>query len=341
MVKNNILTAAGIILSLALAISGWAITSMLIDMESDRLLSGTASFMVNIPAIELTYHEEEHNISFGLNEGEVVSILRNWEQMHYRRPHEPAPGQIDMYTAIISGRAGLVFLHELNLLPMEMMTFDRVVAFLSQNIPQGQPFLPLRYSYWTVTMINDDISINMIINAVTGQIWEIDMISSQWRALELVQPVGLHASRDEIINALSAFMAKLDTHPAGDMYGMLYTLDFDNNWNRAIYSYDAYTGRVERFLHPRVVLPSPSVYNEHYLHAGIANPWHQFYGEAVFSEEVVFSEDVLMVGQSIANGDARAEIATNGSIWIDGTDAMLHFNRLTIKLTTPPTGIYN
>jgi len=52
MIKKNVLTVAGIILSLIIAVGGWILTSHLINMKSYRLLSETTSFSVEIPRIE-------------------------------------------------------------------------------------------------------------------------------------------------------------------------------------------------------------------------------------------------------------------------------------------------
>ena len=209
MIKRNVLTTVGIILSFVIAIGGWAVTSWLIDMESYRLLSSTRSFVVDMPTIESPVTNEENgSIRLGLTENEIVSILRNWELTDYRRPHEPAPGQIDMQTAIISGRAGLLFLPNQNILPAELMTFNNTGAFLSQNVPQGGEFLPLRYSYWTVSAANDDIYVRMTINAVTGQVWKIEINTVQRYAVMAL----LSASQDEILNLLAAFTSDLGIH---------------------------------------------------------------------------------------------------------------------------------
>jgi len=109
MFKKNILTAVGIILSFAIAAGGWVVTSSLIDRESYRLLSGTTSFLVDIPTIELSHSDEEmnyQNISLSLTDEEMISVLQNWELTDSIRLHEPAPGQIDMETAIMTGQEG-------------------------------------------------------------------------------------------------------------------------------------------------------------------------------------------------------------------------------------------
>ena len=216
--KKNVLTAVGIILSFVIAVGGWIMTSELIDMESDRLLSGTRSFLVNIPPIEAIYMDEEGDypsIIFGLTDDEIVSILRNWELTDNRRPHEPAAGQIDMETAIISARTGVNFLFEYNILSDRLRAFDHTEAFLSQNIPRGGEFLPLRYSYWTVRFSNSDIEVLMTINAVTGQVWKIEValkhgfVAMTPRLNPSLSPHWMSVNYDEITTILNAFMSDL------------------------------------------------------------------------------------------------------------------------------------
>jgi len=319
MSRRAVYTATGIILSFAIAIGGWVATSRLIDMESDRLLSASASFSVDMPvaAEPLSADEDDDNpyITFGLTDNEIVSVLRNWELTHYRRPHEPAPGQIDMTTAIISGRAGINFLEEQNILPPGGMDFDHTGAFLSQNVPRGEDFLPLIYSYWTVFFSNENVSVNMTINAVTGQIWEIELVVRSWRIPGSIMPFSLSANRDDITNALSVFMSNLDIQPVdGTMHGLLYPFDFefDERGNALV----PLEGRDPDA--PLVLFPPPG----RNIDTEIADLFRWLW----------YFENGLMVGHSIAEGNARAEVLADGSI----PGGVLHFNRLHIRLTVSP-----
>ena len=217
MIKKNALTALGVILSFVIAVGGWAATSWLMDMESYRLLSGRISFAVNIPLMEATHLSNGTNnqdIRLGLTDSEIVSILQNWELTDNRRPHEPATGQIDMEQAIESGRAGLDFLHNHNILPAEMLEFNNVGAILSQNVPQGGQFLPLRYSYWQVAFRNDDYEVTVTINAATGQIWGLEISSRQSSSPLFL--VALSVDLNNIESILADFFLNAEIHPVGE-----------------------------------------------------------------------------------------------------------------------------
>lgn len=226
-IKKYVFTVMGIVLSFIIAVGGWVVTSRLIDMESDRLLSGTTSFMVDIPTIEVTHVDEESGyptIRLSLTEDEMVSILQNLELTDNRRMHEPAPGQIDMEQAIAAGRAGLAFLHGHNILPDEMLGFNYVRAMLSQNVSQDGQFFPLTYSFWQVTFLNDDIDIGMTINAVTGQVWGIEILTRQ--PAYMISPVFermLHINIDEVEYLLSAFLLNLDVVSDADNVQIVYS----------------------------------------------------------------------------------------------------------------------
>lgn len=216
MSRRVIFTTAGIILSILIAIGGWILTNRLINMESERLLSGTTSFSVDIPVFDsLLMGDDDDNdpdANFFLSEHEIISIVRNWEALHQwepivqRRLHEPAPGQIDMPHAIESARAGLVFLYDYKILPAYVIEFNDVRAYLGQNISHNEEFLPLEYSYWNIRFFNDYAEILMTINAVTGQVWRIEINTSRAAGNGRTRPFAMELNNNEIQAALAAFM---------------------------------------------------------------------------------------------------------------------------------------
>ena len=217
--KKNALTTFGIALSFAIAIGGWGLTSRLIDIESNRILSGTTSFLVDIPPIdEAVMNEGAESIRLGLTENEIVSILQNWGLVENRRPHEPAVGQLDMEQAILAGRLGLEFLITHNILPTEMLNGSGARAILSQNVPQGGDFLPLRYSYWIVHFYDEEIDVHMTINAVTGQVWGIELFARQSSQVAVSPLIDLSINLDSLETVLTDFMLGLNIQPQGEIF---------------------------------------------------------------------------------------------------------------------------
>ena len=218
MSKRNILTAAGLAVSFIIAIGGWMVTSWLMDVASDRLLSKTELFALNMPSIESTHlhgYRDDPHIPLGLTKNEMISILSNWELTDYRRPHQPADGQIDMEQAIMAGRTGLTFLYEKDMTPAHMLTPHDIRATLHQNVPQWGDFLPLQYSYWDVTFRTNNISVDVTIHAVTGQIWGMAITLHPEYSITTLPTLRL--SLDDSENILLEFLLNAGAHSIGEI----------------------------------------------------------------------------------------------------------------------------
>jgi len=175
--KQNLYTAMGIALSFIIAVGGWVLTSTLIDRKSDTLLSATGSIQVNTPPvspIDTNDDDETPPHRPTLSESEMVKVLQNWEAVIGERPHEPVDGQLNMEQAIDAGKAGLSYFHEQGIIPAELLKFDKTNAYLCEKQPRGQENYTLNpnYSYWTITFSGENRRATLVINAMTGQIWE-------------------------------------------------------------------------------------------------------------------------------------------------------------------------
>ena len=306
--KRLVLTTIGIILSLVIAVGGWVLTSHLMDMESERLLSGITSFAVDTPLIEFThfsnYDDDYPYARPRLTEDEIVSVLRNWEQLPSwehtvrRRLHEPAAGQINMQQAIEIAREGLLFLLDYGILPQEALTFNDVRAYLGQNILPSDDFLPIEYSYWNVRFFNDYMDVLMTINAVTGQIWrkeiEIDVI--QTRIPVFAVPIAIYTTSDGIKNALAAFMSEMGLYFNDDtLYGIL-----------------AETQNTDLVV-DRLLPPTRPVEGGVYM---------SFSG---------YQHLISLASHRFADGNGAARVIATGMLTEEG---ILHFSRFNIFLTT-------
>jgi len=295
--KRNLFTIFGIILSFAIAIGGWIVIRELLDTQSNMLLSTTTYVSVDIPVFETEY--VSNDTSLGLTEGEMISILRNWENTDTMRMHEPAAGQITMEQAFEAAREGMVFLHEQNILS-PMIFHSPTRADLRQNIAPDQPFRPLRYSYWTVYFASEYFVVQFIINAVTGHVWRIEVDVIQRRPREFVSQVEIPISSDGLRYTLSTFLSMSE-------------IDHDIN--------EIQTQETIDELIPGVTVITPPL-----------SPSHS---EFIYTIDV--GGTALLARYSFVGGNAAAIISVTGTRarhqteWDSVHDA-LHFSNLSIKL---------
>ena len=230
--RRNFFTAMGIFISFAIAIGGWIITSRLMDIRSDMLMTTTGVTPIAMPvAAQPPLGDTDENIYVRplLTEDEIASILQNWEAIGREIPHEPTAEQITMEEAINIAQDWL------NLISVEfqlfgyMDYFESPTARLSQNQQRGgPPFLPPSYSYWTVQFNSPLMRATMIINAVEGQVWKTEISANPWfydtiylgehHELVIAPPIaatawplpayyGIH--RYAVMNMLDFFMATI------------------------------------------------------------------------------------------------------------------------------------
>ena len=349
MIKKYALTAVGMILAFAIAIGGWALTSRLIDIESDRMLYASMSFPVEtpaLPAIEPMHthddNEETHAVEpLSLTNDEIVSIIRNWnwiehlgnrspitgmwQESAYARWHEPSAEQINMTQAIEAARDMLAFLHERNIIP-RMPFHTGANASLRQNVPPDDPFLPPGYSFWTVNFTNDFVDLRFLINALTGEVWDVEI--TLWQQTppgevirELPPDYSPAAIYFEIRDILAAFTSGLDMEFECETMIEMVALCLQDN----LIEYEVRLPQyyVSVWDYPPVTQPSRNV----------------FMGPPTFPPEIQFVIPPFRPGvrtyrniiatHRLANANAAAVISATGMLAWDG---VLHFNRLTISL---------
>lgn len=175
--KRNLYTAMGITLSFIIAVGGWVLTSTLIDRKSDTLLSATGSIHVNTPPVspkDTNDDDETPPHRRTLSESQIYKVLQSWEAEIGERPHEPVDGQLSMEQAIDIGKTGLSYFYEQGIIPAELLEYDKTNAYLCEKQPRGQENYTINpyYSYWSITFSGENKRVTLVINAMTGQIWE-------------------------------------------------------------------------------------------------------------------------------------------------------------------------
>jgi len=234
--KQTIFTAAGVIMSFVIAIGGWLLTSWLIDIKSDEMLSATNVTFISVPERIATAPPADKPEGIGnvrpiLTEQEIVSILRNWESSGRERLHEPAPEHISMEQAIEAGKEGLSFLSEHFFIPEELLSFSSANAYLYQNQTHpGEEFLAPEYSYWGVVFKNDSINVNMTVNAVTGQVWKVEVRALQMVTEDYTSQVLIRINQNETGGILAAFMSGLGLDSSGEAVNFVVMSDSNNRF---------------------------------------------------------------------------------------------------------------
>jgi hypothetical protein len=257
--KRNILTAAGIFLSVIIAVGGWEVTSRLIELKSNRLYSAEFITSVYIPPM-LSEVSEISNAADDfpktkpiLSENEIVSILRNWDAPGRERLHEPADDHINMEQAIEAGRAGLLFLSEQVYIPQELLFFDSARAHLYQNQPRDSAqFLALEYSFWMVSFINEYVNIAMRINAVTGQVWKTELNILQTQNEGYTSNIIFESSNSELENTLVSFMAGTGIEP-DDTEAILSSVSSDSRFSVVTDEYSVFG--IEEYIATMTINP--------------------------------------------------------------------------------------
>ena len=176
--KRNLYTAAGIVLSLLMVFGGWELTRGLIDKKERELFAVVGSVRTDPPVALPASKSETPDVFPTLTGAEIAAVLSHWVSEGRERPHEPMEGQLTMEQAIKAAEEGLAFFIEQEVLPSQMYQqgYGRTAsAKLCVNQPYHQTDQNLApyYSYWVVSFPNEQYSLLLRMNAVTGQIWSL------------------------------------------------------------------------------------------------------------------------------------------------------------------------
>ena len=210
MLKKDLLTFSGIVLSIAIALAGWTLADTLIERRSTTLLSETGIEQIIASPIAEPANEEANASSMPddgrlyLSPSEIAEILRIWELPGFEHMHEPYANQISMEQAINEAMSGLAFFDDRGF-PLTTILAERfrTTAYLCQYVTDQadeSTFAP-GYSYWNVEFTTDDAYVSLRLHAVTGQIWSIyvkqpyePQLAAAWQRDGARKGLGLYLS---------------------------------------------------------------------------------------------------------------------------------------------------
>jgi len=182
-IKQRILTAIAVVFSLLIVFGGWLLTNELLDRQHLSLVNTVHSVSVKEPP-EAELGAVPTKVT--LSTREIANILKVWQSSQRQHYHDPYDGQLTMEEAINAANSGVSYFCENGALPKEILAsdFTQTSAFLydvqvTRQAPAGvSPAPDPAYSFWSVSLSNRDVAVNLTLNAQTGRIWLADISSS-------------------------------------------------------------------------------------------------------------------------------------------------------------------
>lgn len=230
--RRGVYTIVGIMLSFCLVFGGWFLTESLLNNMEKELLSGDGAVQIDRKetiadnqASEVdTSDNGKTNHDFNsaeLTTTEMVKILQNWESDTNEFPHEPMEGQMSMEQAINTGKDWIAGLGEEGLISSELYEdgFEKISATLNVKQEKDQE-KRIDYSYWKVSFTNNEMKVDLMIQASTGQVWDA-MIYFQYPEIGLKKKIT-----EQILNSIFPYLPSNDDK------------QFQENINTACNSYD-------------------------------------------------------------------------------------------------------
>ncbi|RDU24612.1 hypothetical protein [Anaerosacchariphilus polymeriproducens] len=183
MFKQRILATVVALFSLFIVFGGWFLTNELLDRQHVKLMNKVNSIDFNE---KLDVEPGAGRTKTSLSTKEIANILKVWTSDRIRHYHEPYEGQLTMEEAINAANSWLSYFCKNDILPKEILEsdFTQTNAFLYDTNPVSQvpamitPAPDPAYSFWSVNLINREVSVQLMINALTGEIWMVDISSS-------------------------------------------------------------------------------------------------------------------------------------------------------------------
>lgn len=186
MFKQHILSAVVALLSTVIVFGGWLLTNELLNRQHLTLMNTVHSISVKEPT-EADISVEPAKVTLSTQQiSDILEVMKSGYRKYY---HDPYDEQLTMEEAIRVAKSDLSYFCDKGILPLELLesSFTQTNAFLYdlQSIKQEAVPVPVvveklsdaAYSFWSVQLSNRDISVELTLNALTGQIWIADINS--------------------------------------------------------------------------------------------------------------------------------------------------------------------
>lgn len=187
MTKQRIRSVVATVFSIIIVFGSWLLTNALLNKQHRSLMNTVRSVSVK-ETLEVEPDDDDEPTRVSLSNQEISIILNDMGTSRTHNYHDPYDGQLTMEEALITANSGLSYFCDTGVLPKELqdIEFIQTNAFLYdlQTVrpvpaPEESDTVPHQaYSFWSVRLSNRDISVEILLNALTGKIWKIDVSSS-------------------------------------------------------------------------------------------------------------------------------------------------------------------
>lgn len=227
--KYTILT---LLLALLFVFGSMIGMNFILRIKEGQLLSESGKAIVEAPVRawqkeengEESGKEKEENMQtadtggYTLTTGQIEEVLERYQKSSIEVAHSPVAGQISMEEAIEAGKEWLTDMGIEMGVEIEEQGNDKEVfsvsARLVSPIQEDYPSVPLEpyYSRWFVRISDNSKAASLYINAVTGQVWNADIIFYEELSEEIsdeisdeklrrfVELCGLQASGSSVVS---------------------------------------------------------------------------------------------------------------------------------------------
>lgn len=222
MSRGKIYTLLVFALSFTVICGSWLVTKEMLHWKEEEILAQKGQISIEVLENENEKESQDTPVVNGEFEGEILSedmiaqVLSVWEAGGRELLHEPGKGQMNMEQAIDIGKDWIGKLSQNNILPAYLSDSDfdntnAVLCTLDKQVSIDEALI----SYWRITYVEDDVRINLVIHAVSGQVWSADISISGDKSL-------FEACSDEELLTIAFPFMKLDNTVQSEVDNAIY-----------------------------------------------------------------------------------------------------------------------
>lgn len=176
MSKDKVCMLLMLCLSFIVVFGGWFLTKGILNSKADEILSVKGQVIIGNTKTDEGKENSvvrEEFVPQSLPEEKMAEVLSVWEAGGREILHEPKAGQADMEQAVDIGKDWITGMAEHGIVPMECK-FDKVNARLC-SLDVQVDFDESLLSFWAIQYVENDVEVNLIIHASSGEVWKASL----------------------------------------------------------------------------------------------------------------------------------------------------------------------